>query len=78
MTMQLIFLGTGGSTPTKERGMPAVVLRREGQLFLFDCGEGTQMQALKYDINLARLTAIFITHTHGDHIIGIADRKSVV
>ncbi len=70
--MQLIFLGTGGSTPTKERGLPAVALQRGGDVFLFDCGEGTQMQAMKFGVNLAKITAVFITHTHGDHIIGIA------
>ena len=70
--MQLVFLGTGGSTPTKERGMPAIALQRDGDVFLFDCGEGTQMQAMKFDVNIAKIAAIFITHTHGDHVIGIA------
>ena len=70
--MRIVFLGTSGSTPTKERNLPAVALEREGDVFLFDCGEGTQRQMLLYSVNLSKLRPIFITHVHGDHIIGIA------
>jgi ribonuclease Z len=70
--IEVTVLGTSGSSPAVGRQMPAVALRHEGEVFLFDCGEGTQMQMLKYGINSYRLKAIFISHSHGDHIIGIA------
>src|SRR2546426_12728788 len=44
--IDVVFLGTGGSLPTKERGLPSVALRRDGELILFDCGEGTQRQMM--------------------------------
>lgn len=70
--MEVIVLGSSGSSPAKGRQMPSVALRRNGEVFLFDCGEGTQMQMLKYGINSYRIKAIFVSHAHGDHVIGIA------
>ena len=65
-------LGTSGSTPTKERGLPAAAVTYNGKVYLFDCGEGTQMKMLSYAVNISRVEAIFISHVHGDHIIGLA------
>jgi ribonuclease Z len=70
--IKVTFLGTSGSAPTKERNLPSVALEYEGNLFLFDCGEGTQRQVIRYSINLSRTKAIFLSHIHGDHSIGIA------
>jgi len=70
--IKIVALGTSGSTPTKERGLPSFAIIYEGDVLLFDCGEGTQMQMLKFGINIASIKAIFITHAHGDHTIGIA------
>lgn len=70
--IDITILGSSGSSPAKERKMPAVALKHEGDIFLFDCGEGTQMQMLEYGVNSYRIKAIFISHAHGDHIIGIA------
>lgn len=70
--IEITILGSSGSSPAKGRNMPAVALKRDGDVFLFDCGEGTQMQMIKYGINAYRIRAIFISHSHGDHIIGIA------
>ena len=70
--MKLTFLGTGGSTPTKFRGLPSLAIDHGGDLFLFDCGEGTQRQMLQFSVNMAKLKAVFLSHTHGDHILGIA------
>lgn len=72
MDMKVVMLGTSGSLPTKSRGLPGVAVVYEGETVLFDCGEGTQTQMLKYGVNPARIRAIFISHAHGDHIIGIA------
>jgi ribonuclease Z len=70
--MKLIFLGTTGCIPTPGRGMPAIAIRREGELMLFDCGEGTQRQMLRARLSPMKLDAIFITHLHGDHFLGLA------
>ncbi len=70
--IEVVFLGTAGSVPTKERGMPGISLTYDGSMLLFDCGEGTQLQMLRQGLNAQRLKAIFISHIHGDHTIGIA------
>jgi len=70
--MKLIFLGTGGSIPTSERGLPAIALRHERELLLFDCAEGTQRSMAQAGVSPMRLDAIFITHLHGDHFLGLA------
>ncbi len=70
--MRVTFLGTSGSTPTKDRNLPAVALEYEGDILLFDCGEGTQRQMMKYGVNMSKIRAIFISHMHGDHFFGIA------
>lgn len=69
--MKLIFLGTGGSIPTAERNLPAIALRRNRELLLFDCGEGTQRQMVRTGASPMKLNAIFLTHFHGDHFLGL-------
>ncbi len=69
--MRVITLGTSGAIPTLRRGLPAVALQREGELFLFDCGEGTQMQMMKAKLSISKLERIFISHLHGDHVVGL-------
>ncbi|MEA1905279.1 MAG: ribonuclease Z [Candidatus Hadarchaeota archaeon] len=69
--MKLTFLGTGGSMPTAERGLSAIALKRVGELLLFDCGEGAQRQMVRAGISPLKLDAIFITHFHGDHFLGL-------
>lgn len=70
--IRLTLLGTSGSTPTKNRGMPGAAIARDGKVYLFDCGEGTQMKMMAHRVNISRVEAIFISHIHGDHVIGIA------
>ena len=70
--MRITFLGTSGSAPTKERGLSAVALEYDGQVFMFDCGEGAQRQMMRYGVNYSKVSRIFITHMHADHVIGIA------
>ncbi len=70
--IKITFLGTSGSTPTKFRSLPSVGIEKDGDAFLFDCGEGTQRQAMLYSFNLAKIKAIFLTHAHCDHILGLA------
>jgi ribonuclease Z len=70
MDLSLFFAGTAGSMPTAARGLPAVLVRAGGDQLLFDCGEGTQQQLLR-SIGLPELDAIFVTHFHLDHWLGL-------
>jgi ribonuclease Z len=69
--MLVTFLGTSGSIPTPKRNLPSVAILRQSELFLFDCGEGTQRQMFVARIGFSRKTKIFITHMHGDHVLGL-------
>ncbi|WMW22512.1 ribonuclease Z [Methanolobus mangrovi] len=69
--LRVTFLGTGGSLPTPERNPSAIMVNREGELMLFDCGEGTQQQMMRAKTGMKALSSIFITHFHADHILGI-------
>jgi ribonuclease Z len=71
MMMQLIFLGTGGSWPSKERNVPAVALKIDGEIILFDCAEGTQRQFMHSSITFMQIDKILISHFHGDHFLGL-------
>ncbi|MEO3944566.1 ribonuclease Z [Gorillibacterium sp. CAU 1737] len=72
--MELTFLGTGAGTPTKFRNVTSMVLNLQkecGVSWMFDCGEGTQHQVLRTSLRLSRITRLFVTHLHGDHLFGI-------
>lgn len=66
-----IVLGTSSGRPTLRRNVSAGALARDGEWLLFDCGEGTQYQLLRVDLRLSRLRRIFVTHMHGDHVLGL-------
>src|SRR5215207_6776537 len=70
MDVSLFFAGTAGSVPTARRGLPALLLRAGGERILIDCGEGTQQQLLR-SVGLPELDAIFVTHLHLDHWLGL-------
>ncbi|MEA2316813.1 MAG: ribonuclease [Solirubrobacteraceae bacterium] len=70
MDLSLFFAGTAGSVPTARRGMPALLVRRGGDRLLFDCGEGTQRQLLR-SVGLPDVGAVFLTHHHADHWLGL-------
>lgn len=72
--MQLEFFGTGAGVPGKFRNVSSVALRlldEINQVWLFDCGEGTQQQILRSTLKPRKIDKIFITHLHGDHIFGL-------
>jgi ribonuclease Z len=64
------FLGTGAATPTVDRNVAGLAVQREGETILFDCGEGTQRQMMRYGVGFS-FTEIFFTHYHADHILGV-------
>ncbi len=68
--LRITFLGTGGSTPTPNRTPSAIAVNREGELLLFDCGEGAQQQMMRAKTGM-KIAAIFLTHFHADHVLGI-------
>ena len=70
MSLSLRLLGTSASRPTVERNVSSVAVVREGETLLFDCGEGTQRQMMRYGIAFS-LEDIFFTHFHADHLIGL-------
>jgi len=70
MDLDVLFVGTAGSTPSARRSLPATLVRRGGERLLFDCGEGTQRQ-LTRSIGLVELEDVFLTHFHADHVLGL-------
>ena len=69
--MRLIFLGTAGSVPTPDRSLPAVLVKSGNEQFMFDCGEGVQRQMIRAKVGFHRKMKIFVSHLHGDHILGL-------
>jgi ribonuclease Z len=71
VNLDVVFLGTAGSSPTAQRAPSATVLRRGGDRLLIDCGEGTQRQLLRSDVGLIDFEDVFLTHLHADHFLGL-------
>ena len=72
--MELQFLGTGAGVPAKMRNVTSIALKlldERNEVWLFDCGEGTQQQILQTTVRPRKINKIFITHLHGDHIFGL-------
>ncbi len=72
--MELLFLGTGAGTPSRQRNVTSIALNLQGVrggCWLFDCGEGTQHQIMRSQVKTGKIDKIFITHLHGDHIFGL-------
>jgi ribonuclease Z len=70
MSLAVRLLGTSASRPTVERNVASLAMVREGETLLFDCGEGTQRQMMRYGVSFG-LADIFFTHFHADHVIGV-------
>ena len=70
MSLSIRLLGTSASRPTIERNVSSLAVHREGETLMFDCGEGTQRQMMRYGISFA-LEDIFFTHMHADHLLGV-------
>ena len=68
--LAVTLLGTSAARPTVERNVTSLVIAREGETLMIDCGEGTQRQMMRYGVSFA-LREIFFTHVHADHFLGI-------
>jgi ribonuclease Z len=68
--LSVTFLGTGAACPTVDRNVAGLAVQREGETILFDCGEGTQRQMMRYGVGFS-FTEVFFTHFHADHMLGI-------
>jgi ribonuclease Z len=71
--VEITFLGTSSGVPTRGRNVSSIALKlpQKAEVWLFDCGEGTQHQLLRSEIKSSQIRRIFITHMHGDHIFGL-------
>src|SRR5881296_3032975 len=76
--MKIVLLGTSSAVPTLTRGLSSTAVIRDGDVFLFDCGEGTQVQLMRSGVKRSRIHSIFIGHLHGDHLYGIAGLLSTL
>jgi ribonuclease Z len=68
--LSITFLGTGAACPTVDRNVAGLAVQREGETILFDCGEGTQRQMMRYGVGFS-FTEVFFSHFHADHMLGI-------
>jgi ribonuclease Z len=68
--LSVTFLGTSAATPTIDRNVAGLAVQREGETLLFDCGEGTQRQMMRYGVGFS-FREIFFSHYHADHMLGV-------
>ena len=70
--MKVVILGSGGAVPSPARSLPSIGIRHFGEVYLFDCGEGTQRQMMIHGLSYSKVKMILLTHLHADHFLGIA------
>src|SRR6266498_3429970 len=68
--LSVTFLGTSAARPTVERNVSGIAVRREGETMLFECGERTQRQMMRYGVAFT-LSEFFFTYFHADHLLGV-------
>lgn len=78
MSLNLLILGSGSALPTLDSNQTAQVLETESELYLIDCGEGTQIELRRHRVRMQRINHIFISHLHGDHFFGLVGLLSTM
>ena len=68
---KIVVLGSAASTPTKDRNLSSVALKYMGNWLLFDCPEGSQRQMMTHGVSYMKISHVFISHFHGDHVLGL-------
>lgn len=71
INVEIVFLGTSSAVHSYTRNHPSIVLKAFGETMLFDCGEGTQRQLIFAKVSPMKISKIFLSHYHGDHILGL-------
>ena len=69
--LEIITLGTGGSMPTENRNLPAIAVKYQGWILMFDAGEDVQRQIERAGLGTNKKMAIFVSHMHADHLLGL-------
>ena len=69
--IELIILGSSAAIPIRERNLPSIAIKYRSEILLFDCGEDVQRRFLEARLKFNKPLKIFISHFHGDHIIGL-------
>ena len=71
MSFEVTILGASSATPTSNRNVSAQLVHLLGRFFLFDCGEGTQVQLRRFGVKMQKINYICVSHLHGDHYLGL-------
>jgi ribonuclease Z len=71
MSVRIVFLGTGGSWPSPERNVLSIAVKKEKEIILLDCGEGTQRQFMLSPLSFMQTKVVLLSHFHGDHFLGL-------
>lgn len=69
--LRIVFLGTSAAIPSAKRNLSSIAIQKDGLVYLLDCGEGTQRQMMRFGVSYEKVSAIFLTHLHLDHVLGI-------
>ncbi len=78
MPLSVLILGSGSALPTLNSNQSAQLVETESELYLIDCGEGTQIELRRRKVRIQRINHIFISHLHGDHFFGLVGLMSTL
>ena len=78
MAFKVLILGSGSALPTLQANQTSQVIEMGNELFLMDCGEGTQIELRRNKVKVQKIDHIFISHLHGDHFFGLVGLMSTM